>query len=76
MNELRLQMANSAVNGALSVAMTGGIILIISLIYFHFYKKSSKYQEFLKDEELKKQDDIENQKTELLIKILEKEKQS
>jgi len=77
MNGLAKEMANSAVNGFLSSALTGGILFVIGLIYFHFYKKTDKYKKILQEEikksNIEKQDNIENQKTELLVNMLEKE---
>ncbi len=51
------------------------IVIIFSLPFVllgnYLYKNSDKYKEDLKDKELKKQDDIENQKLQNFINILE-----
>ena len=49
------------------------ICLPFVLIGRYIYMKSEKYKEDLKDEELKKQSDIESQKLENFINLLEKE---
>lgn len=55
------------------------LMIIISLPFVmlgrYFYKKSPKYQEDLKDAELKQQDEIENHNLENFISILESKKQ-
>lgn len=54
------------------------LVIVISLPFVmlgrYFYKKSPKYQEDLKDEELRKQDEIENQNLENFINLLENSK--